>query len=145
MLMSIVMSKARAMEPAKLRRLIGVKLYEAGFAIAFYWKDETKRHDATTALVKKQNYLAPPPTHSNIQRWCNNLNWTPNLPTLWKHIWLPIRSKKENLFLWQIIYQVPTTNGWKHPGVPCNSPEMWCQQCDLPCYESIQHCFWWCP
>lgn len=62
-----------------------------------------------------------------------------------RQIWNPSRSEKENLFLWQIIYLVPATNTWRHPSIPCNAPETWCDHCDLSSYKDIQHCIWWCP
>lgn len=142
---SILTGRSRAVKSGCKRTTIGEVSSEAGLASRFYWKDNLDIHEATTASVRKLHHLDPPPTHSSIIRWSNRSNWTPPLPKLWHRIWLSWRSEKENLFLWQIIYQTPATNAWRHPGTPRNAQETWCSRCELQAYEDVQHCIWWCP
>lgn len=46
----------------------------------------------------------------------------PSPQDLWKNIWVPARSARQNCFLWQVSYHTPATNHWRFPGVSRADP-----------------------
>lgn len=86
----------------------------------------------------------PPLLHNNITRWAHRVRWDPMPNILWKSIWHLYRLEKENLFLWQIAYQVLASKAWRHPRVGWDNLDTWFESCDLIAYEDIQHILWRC-
>lgn len=74
---NIVTTQSKLVDPTMLRSFIGEYTFEAGVGASFCWRDKMDLHDATTTSIRKQLHLAPPSTHSNIQRWSNRANQPP--------------------------------------------------------------------
>lgn len=46
--------------------------------------------------------------------------------------------------MWQILYQIPTTNKWRFQGIPDLEANKICKRCELD-IEDTKHCLWDCP
>lgn len=97
-------------------------IFELKDAIAmtkgFTWKDE--KGISETSFAHLQLFLNPArlKTHVGIQKWDCYVLGVPHPKLLWMDAWRPFRVAKMNCFLWQPLYQIPTTNTWQWPNLP---------------------------
>lgn len=70
----------------------------AGLADKFCWRDGCGFFHSDTAHLRMLLAGEFPPIHANISKWSRELRWVPDADSLWRNIWLPYRSNKENTF-----------------------------------------------
>lgn len=83
--------------------------------------------------------------HKSVLKWDRVLAWDPKLEIIWHNICRPYCSTRKKCFLWQVMYDVPTTNHWRFPRINRNDPATWCMACPLRQHEDLIHLLWNCP
>lgn len=92
-------------------------------------------------MLRKQEL----PLHKSVLKWEQVIRWIPKQGTLWQKIWRPYYSAKQNCFLWQVAFNIPTTNHWTFPGINHADPTTWCLCCPLRLHEDVLHLLQNCP
>lgn len=116
-----------------------------GRADQYCWRDGKSLFESNTGHLRKLLAAETPELHASILKWPLHLRWQVDIDKLWKSIWAPFRSQKENTFLWQIAYRVIATNGWRFPDLRRSDELTWCTRCTAQTYEDTLHCIWSCP
>lgn len=70
-----------------------------GKAEFFTWRDVKEVFFSDTGHLRRLLANEVPQIHANIHKWTREIRWALDLDYLWKLIWLPYRSHKENTFL----------------------------------------------
>lgn len=111
-------------------------------AKSFVWRDGHEIYHTSTGHLRR--ILRKPVTllHKSVQKWERAIQWNPNPDSLWKNIWRPYCSARQNCFLWQVAFNIPTTNHWRFPGISRSDPATWCLCCPLRLHEDLLHLLW---
>lgn len=111
---------------------------------SYFWKDG-KDYFATSIAHLRQMQNSPRPIHhSALQKWQDRRNWNGNLEALWRETLHNSRSQAKNVYLWQMIYGIPTTLVYKDHRIPVNDLRMHCTRCTLLVLERIEHTIYEC-
>lgn len=76
--------------------------------------------------------------------WSAQLQYGLEINEACKTIWQPFLAVKESCFAWQILYQIPATNKWRHQGISNSEEEQQCKRCK-GAIEDTKHCLLDCP
>lgn len=126
------------------KHLLGPITDIPSLALQHSWPDGTPFFNTSVSHLRSLQ-IKSNRQHSAISNWRQNHNWTGSSAHLWKETWHTCRAEAENCFLWQLIYQVPTTRHYRrhYPGV--TYADTLCTRCTLTVPEDIKHCIFFCP
>lgn len=89
-----------------IKAKVGIDAFQVA---PFRWKDGKPFFDTSTSHLHNMQETTGEVPHTTITKWKDNHAWQSNKTKLWQETWHPSRAQKENGFLWQMIYRVPTT------------------------------------
>lgn len=110
----------------------------------YHWRGGIPLTASTTRVMRRVQNQQQAGVHPAIRKWESQLDM--RLPEhIWHNMWLPFRSAKENMFLWQIVFRAIATLSWVFPNRPDTDRSTWCPRCPLGVKETTLHCLWQCP